>query len=78
VLRGGYYTFKTNYVSPFPFPDYSTLPKDVVSEIESYVKEIQRSTLVGVDSMIIQAEIDKLICSLYGVDYDAICSASSN
>ena len=78
VLRGGYYTFKTNYVSPFPFPDYSTLPKDVVSTIENYVNEMLRSTLVGGDSRLIQVEIDKLICNLYGVDYDTICLASSN
>jgi len=78
VLRGGYYTFKTNYVSPFPFPDYSTLPKDVMSKIESNVVEIQRDALTGSDSRLIQVEIDKLICTLYGVDYDAICLALSN
>ena len=78
VLRGGYYTFKTNYVSPFPFPDYSTLPKDVISKIENKVVEILRNALAGSDSRLIQVEIDKLICTLYGVDYDAICLALSN
>lgn len=72
VLRGGYYTFKTNYVAPFPFPDYSSLPMDLVSAIEGYVKEIQSITLSGRDATLIQIEIDKLLCTLYGVDYNAI------
>lgn len=72
VLRGGYYTFKTNYVAPFPFPDCSSLPIDLVSAIEGYVKEIQRITLAGGDAKLIQIEIDKLVCTLYSVDYDAV------
>ena len=27
VLRGGYYTFKTNYVSPFPIPCFDSTDK---------------------------------------------------
>lgn len=35
VLRGGYFTFTTNYVSPFPIPEF--IPKDLVYIVESLV-----------------------------------------
>ncbi len=78
VLRGGYYTFKTNYVAPFPFPNYSNLPADLVHSIESLVKEITKQMKMGgSDTTRIQIELDKQICKLYNVDYNAICSALS-
>ena len=78
VLRGGYYTFKTNYVAPFPFPNYSNLPAEIVHSIESLVKEITKQKKIGgPDTTRIQIELDKQICKLYDVDYNAICSALS-
>lgn len=38
VLRGGYFTFKTNYILPFPIP--KTFPKEIVSSVEKLVKKI--------------------------------------
>lgn len=35
VLRGGYFTFKTNYVAPFPIPQY--IPQNLVSAVEILV-----------------------------------------
>ena len=43
VLRGGYYTFKTNYVFPFPIPDYETIDKKIVTMIENAVGDILNS-----------------------------------
>jgi hypothetical protein len=71
VLRGGYYTFKTNYVAPFPFPDYLTLPVDIVNSVENLVKKV----LNGSVATNTQIEIDKQICKLYGIDYEVLNSA---
>ena len=38
ILRGGYFTFKTNYVSPFPLPNEFNL--NSILEIEKLVKDI--------------------------------------
>lgn len=78
VLRGGYYTFKTNYVAPFPFPNYSNLPADIVYSIESLVKDItKKKKMDGVETTHIEIELDQQICKLYDIDYDAVCSALS-
>ena len=77
VLRGGYYTFKTNYVAPFPFPDFETLSMDIVSKIEVLVEEIMEKKPTGRDTAHIQREIDQLVCRLYGIDMNAMISASS-
>ena len=38
VLRGGYFTFKTNYVAPFPIPKF--IPSDLVFIVETLVDYI--------------------------------------
>jgi len=38
VLRGGYYTFKTNYILPFPIP--ATIPTEIWKNIEHSVLNI--------------------------------------
>lgn len=35
VLRGGYYTFKTDYVNPFPVPDYY-----ITTEVQSFIDQL--------------------------------------
>ena len=37
VLRGGYFTFKTNYILPFPVP--KTIPIEITSSVEKLVKK---------------------------------------
>ncbi len=78
VLRGGYYTFKTNYVAPFPFPDFETLSVDIVSKIEDLVERMLENNLTGTNAAQIQLEIDELVCRLYDVEIDALNSASSH
>lgn len=77
VLRGGYYTFKTNYVAPFPFPDFKTISMDIVSRIEALVEEMLENKPTGTSVEHIQCEIDELVCRLYDVEMDALTSASS-
>ena len=77
VLRGGYYTFKTNYVAPFPFPDFESLPVELVSRIESLVEEMLKDKRTGTETAHIQRKIDELVCRLYDVDINALNSAST-
>jgi hypothetical protein len=72
VLRGGYYTFKTNYIKPFPIP--ATIPKEIVQKIETKVSEIL--TIRGVDNsrpiVNYQLEIDSLVYELYDFNIQEI------
>ena len=77
VLRGGYYTFKTNYVAPFPFPDFESLPVELVSRIETLVEELLKDKRTGTETAHIQRKIDELVCRLYDVDINALNSAST-
>ncbi|MBX2914690.1 MAG: Eco57I restriction-modification methylase domain-containing protein [Cyclobacteriaceae bacterium] len=65
VLRGGYYTFKTNYILPFPVPEM--IPNDISSSIEELVKRILSIKKEGTDSDTTQYEneIDTHIYKLY-------------
>lgn len=77
VLRGGYYTFKTNYVAPFPFPDFESLPVDLVSRIEALVEEMLKDKRTDTETARIQSKIDELVCILYNIDINALNSAST-
>lgn len=77
VLRGGYYTFKTNYVAPFPFPDFESLPVELVSRIEALVEEMLKDKRTGTETAHIQRKIDELVCRLYDVDINALNSEST-
>ena len=77
VLRGGYYTFKTNYVAPFPFPDFESLPVELVSRIGALVEELLKYKRTGTETAHIQRKIDELVCRLYDVDINALNSAST-
>ena len=77
VLRGGYYTFKTNYVAPFPFPDFESLPVELVSRIEALVEELLKDKRTRTETAHIQRKIDELVCRLYDVDINALNSAST-
>ena len=68
VLRGGYYTFKTNYVTPFPIPRREDIEEADYTLIESSVQEILEGQQMTsqVDTLLLV--IDKTICKIYGVD----------
>lgn len=74
VLRGGYYTFKTNYIMPFPIPKFQDIPQDRIIEIEKLSKKIiELSKGNNVKSTkILTIKIDSLIASIYGLTQNEI------
>ncbi|MFR1814476.1 TaqI-like C-terminal specificity domain-containing protein [Dysgonomonas capnocytophagoides] len=65
VLRGGYYTFKTNYIQPFPVPN--NIPISISKEIISLVDDILeiRSKGLKYDISELEKKIDVIVYSLY-------------
>ncbi|KAA6309663.1 hypothetical protein EZS27_038890, partial [termite gut metagenome] len=66
VLRGGYYTFKTNYIQPFPVPE--NISQSSQEKITCLVNEITRikSETSKYKTVMQEREIDFLVYSLYG------------
>ena len=77
VLRGGYYTFKTDYVNPFP------VPKDIPQKIEEAIVRVvddilmQKKDNPQVDTKSLEREIDFLVYKLYGLTYDEVLIVDS-
>ena len=72
TLRGDARTFKTNYLNPFPLPEKVTEKDelrivDKVREVLSLKKERPSS-----DTSVLEAEIDRLVYSLYGLTEEEI------
>ena len=65
VLRGGYFTFKTNYILPFPVPEM--LPIKIISTVEELVKKTLEKKEISHQNNTFneEKEIDKLIYRLY-------------
>lgn len=72
VLRGGYYTFKTNYIQPFPIPE--NIPQSIQEKIVCLVNEIIRmkSEYTEYEVVIKEEEIDSLIYLLYDLNEEEI------
>lgn len=72
VLRGGYFTFKTNYIMPFPIP--RDVPKEIYFEIEKLSKGILESKKNSPtnDTSINERLIDELVYELYSLTADEI------
>lgn len=68
VLRGGYYTFKTNYVTPFPIPRREDIEDADYTLVESSVQEILEGQKEAPQINTLLLVIDKTICKIYGVD----------
>ena len=68
VLRGGYYTFKTNYVTPFPIPRREDIEDADYTLVESSVQEILEEQKAAPQINTLLLVIDKTICKIYGVD----------
>ena len=72
VLRGGYYTFKTDYVKPFP------VPKDIPQKIEDAIVRIVDNILMlkrtnpQADTSELENQIDLMVYKLYGLTYDEV------
>lgn len=72
VLRGGYFTFKTNYILPFPVP--KMIPTEITSSVETIVNEILEKKKKSHQSNTHneEKEIDNLIYKLYDLGIDDI------
>jgi hypothetical protein len=68
VLRGGYYTFKTNYINPFPVPKF--LPFESISTIIENVDILTESKGSNIKNEL--KTIDEIIYSLYGLSANEI------
>ena len=68
VLRGGYYTFKTNYITPFPIPRREDIEEADYTLVESSVQEILEGQKEAPQINTLLLVIDKTICKIYGVD----------
>ena len=66
-MRGGYFTFKTDYIKPFPVP--AKIPPEVSSNIEALVSRILtlKKSNPSADTSALEAEIDELVYDLYGL-----------
>ncbi|MGS4346422.1 Eco57I restriction-modification methylase domain-containing protein [Myroides odoratus] len=78
VLRGGYFTFKTNYILPFPLPEI--LPIHIVNEVETLVKDIllKKNCLEKKDTLIQEKMINNYIYKLYDLSVEDINIIESN
>ena len=72
VLRGGYFTFKTNYILPFPIPE--NLSVEIVSEVEKIVTDILQKKETSGDLNTLKQEkmIDSYIYKLYNFSLEEI------
>ena len=68
VLRGGYYTYATNYVNPFPLPSDETILA-VEPRLESLVDEITKAKTDHQEDKVkyFESEIEEIVYNLYGL-----------
>ena len=75
VLRGGYFTFKTNYVSPFPIPKFADIDSTLLLKIDNNVESIMElNAMKGNDTQIklLVKEIDSVIYKIYNLSSNEI------
>lgn len=72
VLRGGYFTFKTNYIMPFPVPN--EIPIHIVSEIEMLVENILsiKENMKNANTSFYEKQIDEYVYQLYNIDKEEV------
>ena len=71
VLRGGYFTFKTNYVLPFPIPDINSIDIAHIRKIEKIVNDIhsiKRNQGNCADVSTELEQIDEIVLKIYGIN----------
>lgn len=77
VLRGGYFTFKTNYVGPFPLPSDEAIIAEE-TELELLVDKVTKAKAEGnVEEMLKNEQlIDELVYKLYNLEEDERAAVS--
>jgi len=71
-LRGGYFTFKTDYIQPFPVPEI--IPQIIYEKVLNAVNNIIEMKAIDVNLDISKSEkiIDECIYSLYNLNKEDI------
>jgi len=77
VLRGGYFTFKTDYLKPFPIPCSLSKNPPTESQQKEIVKLVDRILAAKqsdptADTSALEQEIDHLVYNLYGLTSEEI------
>ncbi len=77
VLRGGYYTFKTDYLKPFPIPESSIAQQKNIEELVGEVLHITKqpeyeSKNRPARQIELEEQIDRLVYELYGLTEEEI------
>ena len=70
MLRGGYYTFKTNYVSPFPIPDYNMTNKKLISIVENEAEVLLKYPISENEALYHRRIIDNAVYTIYNLSED--------
>jgi hypothetical protein len=67
VLRGGYFTFKTNYINPFPIPN--DIPHSTVEYVDGLVSKIleTKKNSAGASVSDLEMQVDEAIYKLYKI-----------
>ncbi|MDV3753511.1 hypothetical protein CMU20_00605 [Elizabethkingia anophelis] len=76
VLRGGYFTFKTNYILPFPIPEH--ISEIDCLQIENLVQKIlleKKNKNIKTD--IFEKNIDEIIYNIYNLTEDEISEVNT-
>ena len=71
ILRGGYFTFKTNYILPFPIPTYSNINNNYIEEIEKSVHSILSNRKLKGNNFNITDDlrrIDRIVLKIYDLE----------
>ncbi len=68
VLRGGYFTFKTDYIQPFPVPEI--IPDLIYKNVSETASQILAKKELDIknDTSELEKTIDRIIYNLYGFD----------
>ena len=72
ILRGGYYTFKTNYIKPFPIPN--KIDKNISKKVSELAKVIENNITKRISNSEtdLELQVDNLVYKLYKITYDEV------
>lgn len=71
VLRGGYFTFKTDYLKPFPVPETTPEQEKPIAKLVTKILTAKRANSKA-DTSKLEREIDQLVYQLYGLTDEEI------
>ncbi|WP_307425100.1 TaqI-like C-terminal specificity domain-containing protein [Chryseobacterium sp. MDT2-18] len=72
VLRGGYFTFKTNYINPFPVPlDFKQEDIGAIEALVSQILQIKKLDTTP-DTSSLESEINRIVYKIYELSDEEI------